>query len=59
MKSDIHPQLHLTEVVCACGNVGGAWIASRLAVNRGGPWIRVAIVLAAALAILKLLVFPR
>ena len=20
MKSDIHPQLHLTEVVCACGN---------------------------------------
>jgi len=45
-------------LVLACGNMGGAWIASRLAVKRGGSWIRVVIVVAAAIAILKLLVFP-
>ncbi len=45
-------------LVCACGNVGGAWIASRLAVKRGGAWIRFVIALAAAVAIAKLLVFP-
>jgi uncharacterized membrane protein YfcA len=44
-------------LVCACGNLGGAWIASRLAVKRGGRWIRVVIVVAALLAILKLTVF--
>lgn len=45
-------------LVCACGNVGGAWIASRLAVKRGGAWIRWVIALAALSAIAKLLVFP-
>lgn len=51
-------QLRLAEgLVLACGNTGGAWIASRLAVKRGGTWIRWVIVLAALAAILKLLVF--
>lgn len=51
-------QLRLAEgLVLACGNTGGAWIASRLAVKRGGSWIRVVILVAAALAILKLTVF--
>lgn len=45
-------------LVLACGNMGGAWIASRLAVKRGGPWIRWVIALAALGAITKLLVFP-
>jgi uncharacterized membrane protein YfcA len=45
-------------LVCACGNVGGAWIASRLAVRRGGSWIRWVIVISALAAITKLLVFP-
>jgi uncharacterized membrane protein YfcA len=45
-------------LVLACGNMGGAWIASRLAVKRGGAWIRWVIVLAALAAITKLLVFP-
>ncbi|MCK6460036.1 MAG: sulfite exporter TauE/SafE family protein [Planctomycetes bacterium] len=45
-------------LVCACGNVGGAWIASRLAVKRGGEWIRWVIALAATVAIAKLLLLP-
>jgi uncharacterized membrane protein YfcA len=45
-------------LVCACGNVGGAWIASRLAVKRGGAWIRGVIVASALAAITKLLLFP-
>jgi len=45
-------------LVLACGNMGGAWIASRLAVKRGGRWIRWVIVLSALGAITKLLVFP-
>lgn len=44
-------------LVLACGNTGGAWIASRLAVKRGGSWIRWVIVIAALGAILKLMVF--
>jgi uncharacterized membrane protein YfcA len=45
-------------LVLACGNMGGAWIASRLAVKRGGTWIRAVILLAALTAIFKLLAFP-
>jgi uncharacterized protein len=45
-------------LVLACGNMGGAWIAARLAVKRGGSWIRWVIVLSALGAIAKLLVFP-
>jgi uncharacterized membrane protein YfcA len=45
-------------LVLACGNMGGAWIASRLAVKRGGAWIRWVIALAALGAITKLLLFP-
>jgi hypothetical protein len=52
-------QLRLAEgLVLACGNTGGAWIASRLAVKRGGTWIRAVILVSAALAVLKLLAFP-
>lgn len=45
-------------LVLACGNMGGAWIASRLAVKRGGSWIRWVIALSALGAITKLLLFP-
>lgn len=45
-------------LVLACGNMGGAWIAARLAVKRGGSWIRWVIAASAAGAITKLLVFP-
>lgn len=49
-------KLRLAEgLVLACGNTGGAWIASRLAVNRGGHWIRAVILVSAVLAIAKLL----
>lgn len=52
-------QLWITEgLVLACGNVGGAWIASRLAVKRGGTWIRGVVVVAAILAVAKLLLLP-
>jgi hypothetical protein len=52
-------QLRLAEgLVLAAGNTGGAWIGSRLAVKRGGGWIRWVVVAAAALAITKLLAFP-
>jgi uncharacterized membrane protein YfcA len=51
-------QLRLAEgLVLACGNVG-AWIGSRLAVKRGGTWIRAVILVSALAAILKLLAFP-
>jgi uncharacterized membrane protein YfcA len=51
--------LRLAEgLVLACGNTGGAWIASRLAVKRGGTWIRAVVLLSAVSAIVKLLVFP-
>jgi len=45
-------------LVLACGNMGGAWIASRLAVKRGAGWIRVVVVVAAIGAVVKLLIFP-
>jgi hypothetical protein len=52
-------QLWIAEgLVLACGNMGGAWIASRLAVKRGATWVRVVVVIAAIGAVLKLLVFP-
>jgi uncharacterized membrane protein YfcA len=52
-------QLRIAEgLVLACGNMGGAWIASRLAVKRGAAWIRIVVVLAALGAIAKLLLFP-
>ncbi|MHC4550883.1 MAG: sulfite exporter TauE/SafE family protein [Planctomycetota bacterium] len=52
-------QLYLAEgLVLACGNMGGAWIASRLALKKGAAWIRVVIVIAAIVAVTKLLVFP-
>jgi uncharacterized membrane protein YfcA len=45
-------------LVLACGNMGGAWIASRLAVKKGAAWIRVVIVIAAIGAVTKLIFFP-
>lgn len=45
-------------LVVACGNMGGAWIASRLAVKRGAAWIRVVVFVAAIAAVCKLLLFP-
>ncbi|HEX5137951.1 MAG TPA: sulfite exporter TauE/SafE family protein [Planctomycetota bacterium] len=45
-------------LVLGCGNMGGAWIAARLAVKRGGSWIRWVIAASALGAITKLLVFP-
>ena len=45
-------------LVLACGNMGGAWIAARLAIKRGAAWIRVVVVIAAVAAVTKLLVFP-
>lgn len=52
-------QLRVAEgLVLACGNMGGAWIASRLAVRRGAGWIRAVVVVAAIAAIAKLLLFP-
>jgi len=52
-------QLHLAAgLVLGCGNMGGAWIASRLAVKRGAAWIKVVVVIAALVAIAKLLLFP-
>jgi hypothetical protein len=38
--------------------MSGAWFSSRLAVRRGAAWIRIVVVVAAALAIGKLLLFP-
>jgi len=52
-------QLWVAEgLVLACGNMGGAWIASRLAVLKGAAWIRYVVVAAAVAAVCKLLVFP-
>jgi uncharacterized membrane protein YfcA len=48
----------LPGLVVACGNMTGAWIASRLAVKKGAAWIRWVVVAAAILAIGKLLIFP-
>jgi len=49
-------QLHVAQgLVLACGNMGGAWIASRLAIRKGGAWIRWVILAAAAAAVAKLL----
>ncbi|MHC4956692.1 MAG: sulfite exporter TauE/SafE family protein [Planctomycetota bacterium] len=45
-------------LVVACGNMTGAAIASRLAVKKGAAWVRWVVVVAAALAIAKLLFFP-
>ncbi|MHC4960012.1 MAG: sulfite exporter TauE/SafE family protein [Planctomycetota bacterium] len=45
-------------LVLACGNMGGAWIAARMAIKRGAGWVRVVVVVAAILAIVKLLLFP-
>lgn len=45
-------------LVLACGNGGGAWIASRLAVKRGSGFIRVVVAVAAVAATAKLLLFP-
>lgn len=52
-------QLWIAEgLVLASGNMGGAWIASRLAIRKGTPWIRVIVVVAAVAAVTKLLLFP-
>lgn len=52
-------QLWIAEgLVLACGNMGGAWIAARLAVKRGARWVRYVVVVAALAAVVKLLVFP-
>jgi len=45
-------------LVLACGNMGGAWIASRLALKKGAAWIRVVVLIAAVAAVIKLIVFP-
>jgi len=45
-------------LVLACGNMTGAAIASRLAVRKGAAWVRYVVVVAACLAIAKLLFFP-
>jgi len=44
-------------LVLACGSMGGAWIASRLAIKKGAAWVRIVVVIAAVAAIAKLLVF--
>jgi len=48
----------LPGAVVAIGNMGGAWIAARLAIRKGAPWVRVVVVIAAVAAITKLLLFP-
>ena len=45
-------------LVLACGNMGGAWIASRLALEKGAAWIRIVVVIAAVGAVTKLILFP-
>jgi uncharacterized membrane protein YfcA len=45
-------------IVLALGNMGGAWIAARLAIRRGDRFVRRAVVVAALLAAVKLLLFP-
>ncbi len=45
-------------LVLACGNMGGAWIASRLALKKGAAWIRVVVAIAAVMAVVKLIAFP-
>ncbi|MHC4972432.1 MAG: sulfite exporter TauE/SafE family protein [Planctomycetota bacterium] len=45
-------------LVLACGNMGGAWIASRLALKKGAAWIRVVVVIAAVAAVTKLIFYP-
>ena len=55
----LHDQLWIAHgLVLACGNMGGAWIASRLALKKGAAWIRVVVVIAAIAAVIKLIVFP-
>lgn len=44
-------------LVLAAGNMTGAWLAARMAIKRGAAWVRVVVVVAALLAIVKLLVF--
>jgi uncharacterized membrane protein YfcA len=52
-------QLRLYEgCILSLGNMLGAWIASRLAIERGGAWVRIVVFAAALVAIAKLLFFP-
>lgn len=48
----------LPGLVCAAGNMAGAFLGARVALRRGEGWIRAVIVVAAVLAVVKLLVFP-
>jgi len=45
-------------LVLAAGNMGGAWIAARLAIRRGERWIRYVVAIAAVGAVTKLVFFP-
>ncbi|MGQ0613248.1 MAG: sulfite exporter TauE/SafE family protein [Planctomycetaceae bacterium] len=45
-------------LVLGAGNMGGAWIAARLAIQRGERWIRFVVAGAAVAATVKLLFFP-
>ncbi|MEM8885729.1 MAG: sulfite exporter TauE/SafE family protein, partial [Planctomycetota bacterium] len=45
-------------LILAAGNMTGAWIAARMAVKKGAPWVRVFVVVAAVIAATKLLFFP-
>ncbi|MDH3592299.1 MAG: sulfite exporter TauE/SafE family protein, partial [Planctomycetota bacterium] len=45
-------------LLVAAGTMAGAWIAARLAIEKGAAWIRWVVVAAAAAAVVKLLVFP-
>ncbi len=52
-------QLRLYEgCILSLGNMLGAWLASRLAIERGSAWVRVVVFAAALVAIVKLLLFP-
>ncbi len=45
-------------LVLGAGNMGGAWIAARLAIRKGERWIRYVVAGAAIAAAVKLLFFP-
>jgi len=45
-------------LVLSAGNMGGAWVAARLAIHKGERWIRFVVAGAAVAAAVKLLVFP-
>ncbi len=48
----------LPGLVCAAGNMTGAFLGTRVALVKGAAWIRPVIVLAAIIAVVKLLAFP-